>query len=125
MTRSGDGCGVLRAQVRRELRSLGTNKDEVAHRLEAAGVQGAPGKVAECAIAVYLSAVVAADPRVQRVLVSSERVFLRVRRWWWPWTGVALPKALRQFVVDFDHRRYPALVRPRAGVDRGSLGVTH
>jgi hypothetical protein len=125
MPRSGDGCRVLRAEVVRELRSLGTNKDEVAHRLEAAGVQGAPGKVAECAIAVYLSAVVAADARVQRVVVSSERVFLRVRRWWWPWTGVGLPKALRQFVVDFDHRRYPELIRPRAAVDRSSLGATH
>jgi hypothetical protein len=105
--------------VAHELRCLGDSEDQVAQRLEAAGVRGRPGSGRGCAIAVYLSAVVAADRRVESVLVSTERVFLKLdgRRLH---LGVSLPKPLRRFVADFDHHRYPALVRPLAEAERSN-----
>jgi hypothetical protein len=122
MPRSPHGRRELRAQVCQELRSLGASENEVAHRLEAAGVRGRPGNVEDCALAVYLSAVVGADPRVRAVYVAPVRVFVKVdHRWWWPWIGVALTKPLRSFVARFDRRAYPALVRPQAEDGRGVL----
>ena len=108
---------TLRADVAHELRSLGASKDEVAGRLEAAGVRGTPGSVRECALAVYLSAVVAADARVGAVLVGEQRTFIKLDGRW-RYLGVSLTKGLRGFVHDFDRHRYPALVRPQDDVDR-------
>jgi hypothetical protein len=121
MPRSRHGCRVLRAQVAHELRSLGDSEDDVAKRLEAAGVRGRPGNVSDCALAVYLSAVVAADPQVRAVYVAPERVLMKVyHRWWWPWIGVPMTKSLCSFVARFDLRAYPALVRPAADADRSA-----
>jgi hypothetical protein len=117
MPRSTYGRHELRAQVAHELRSLGSSKDEVAQRLEAAGVRGTPSSVSDCAIAVYLSAVVASDARVDAVLVGDHRVFIKLDGRW-RLLGTALPKPLRRFVADFDRQRYPALVRPTAEVGR-------
>jgi hypothetical protein len=111
---------TLRAEVAQELRSLGDSKDEVAERLEAAGVRGMPGSVRDCALAVYLSAVVAADARVGAVLVGEQRTFIKLDGRW-RYLGVSLTKGLRSFVHDFDRHRYPALVRPEDDVDRPAL----
>jgi hypothetical protein len=113
---SVQGRRALRAEVAHELRSLGDSKDEVAERLEAAGVRGMPGSVRECALAVYLSAVVAADARVGAVLVGEQRTFLKLDGRW-RYLGVSLPRGLRAFVHDFDRHRYPALVRPQEDAD--------
>jgi hypothetical protein len=83
----------------------------VAQRLEAAGVRGTPGNVSDCALAVYLSSIVAADPLVKTVLVGSERVFVKLEGRWL-FVGVSLPKPLRRFIAEFDREAYPALVRP-------------
>ena len=118
MPRSPDGRHALRAQVAQELRSLGESPEEVAQRLEVAGVRGRPFNVSDCARAVYLSAVVAADPRVKAVYVAPERVQLTVHhRWWWPRLGVRMPKPVREFVAQFDRLAYPKLERSTARGD--------
>jgi hypothetical protein len=117
MPRSARARRELRDQVAQVLRSLGDDKDDVARQLGAAGVRGRPGDVGDCALAVYLSAVVTADPRVVTVRVLPVKVLIRMERRWWPVT-VKLPRGLRAFIADFDQRRYPSLVRPRAEADR-------
>jgi hypothetical protein len=103
------------------LRSLGDHEHEIAQRLEAAGVRGSPGKMTDCALAVYLSAVVASDPRVRAVYVGNERVFIKGNRpSWWPWIGIPLSKPLRAFVAGFDKRAYPTLMRPLCEADRST-----
>ena len=119
MPRSTLGRRALRAQAAHVLRSLGGSEHEIAQQLEAAGVRGSPGKATDCALAVYLSAVVAADSRVRAVYVGPERVFIKGHHpRWWPWIGIPLSKPLRGFVADFDKRVYPALVRPLGEDDR-------
>ncbi|HVM63969.1 MAG TPA: hypothetical protein VMU14_03850, partial [Acidimicrobiales bacterium] len=76
-------------------------------------MRGTPGNVSDCAIAVYLSSIVGADPLVKTVLVGSERVFVKLEGRWL-FVGVSLPKPLRRFVAEFDREAYPALVRPPA-----------
>ncbi len=126
MPRSTDGRRELRAHVAHELRALGDTHDEVARRLEGAAVRGTPGDVTDCALAVYLSAVVAADPRVRCLYVGPVRVFIRRDRpRWWPWIGVGLPKALCRFVEHFDRGAYPALVRVPAGAHERPAHVPH
>ena len=123
MPRSTHARRELRAHVAGELRALGDTKDDVARRLDAAGVRGAANNVSDCAVAVYLSAVVAADARVAAVLVGNDRVFVKVEgsRWY---VGVPLTKPLRAFVTDFDRHRYPTLERPATGRAYGAPGHT-
>jgi hypothetical protein len=110
--------GELRAQVGQVLRSLGDSEQEVAGRLEAAGVRGRPGDPGDCALAVYVSAVVGADPRVRAVRVVPVQVRIKLDRRWRPPLTVPLPKALRRVVLAFDCGRYPTLVRPRSEAHR-------
>ena len=117
MPRLTHGRRELRAQVGEVLRALGASKDEVARQLESCGVRGRPGHADDCALAVYLSAVVASDPRVRAVCVLPTRALVRLDRWWRPHLAVRLPKVLRQFVWAFDARQYPALVRPGGEAD--------
>jgi hypothetical protein len=101
------GRRELRDQVDEALRSLGDSPDAVAERLEAAGVRGTPGLVGDCALAMYLSAVVTGDRRVRAVVVRSARAAVTLDRGWSIPVSVRLPTALRRFVYDFDARRYP------------------
>ena len=121
MPRSTLGRRALRAQAAHVLRSLGGSEHEIAKQLEAAGVRGSPGKATDSALAVYLSAVVAADSRVRAVYVGPERVFIKGHHpGWWPWIGLPLSKPLRNFVADFDKRAFPRLVRPPSQADRSA-----
>ena len=121
MPRSTQGRRALRAQAAHMLCSLGDSGEAIAQQLETAGVRGSPGKAWDCALAVYLSAVVAADPRVRAVYVGPERVFIKGHfPRWWPWIGIPLSKPLRSFVADFDKRAYPMLVRPTTEADRSA-----
>jgi hypothetical protein len=104
----------LGAQVSQMLRSLGDNEKEVAQRLQAAGVRARPGDPKECALALYLSAVIGADPRVRAVRVVPVQVRIKLDHRWRPPLTVPLPRTLRSFVVAFDCGRFPRLVRPRA-----------
>ena len=94
------------------LRSLGDDPATVAQRLSDAGVRGMPADARQCALAVYLRAVMEGDSRVNAVRVFHDRVVVgtpgrfRQRR-----VVVSLPAAVRGFVSGFDTRRYPELVR--------------
>ena len=94
------------------LKTLGADAGSVATSLAAAGVKGQPADARQCALAVYLHAVMDGDPRVASVRVFHDRLVigspgrLRQRR-----VVVSLPAAVRAFVAGFDAQRYPVLVR--------------
>ena len=110
--------GDLRAIKRRVgslLGELGRSPDEVADSLRRAGVQGVPRSNASCAVAVYATALLRADPRIRSVAVGPCTLVLTLTRDDGIRPGgrlvVQLPKAVRGFVHDFDAQAYPEVVR--------------
>jgi hypothetical protein len=109
----------LRGQVRDLFGSLGNDASGVARRLEEAGVRGTPRDSGDCAIAVYLSAVVCTDPAVRALKVTADRVIVTRASRWRPPITVSLPVPLRSFVASFDRDCYPQLTRtPQDGSTR-------
>lgn len=110
-------------QWRREMRrhtadmlnSLGRDSADVASRLKNLGVRGVPGDPGGCAIAVFLSAVVTADPAVKSVKVMPARVVICPARGWRPPVIVGLNEPVRTFIAAFDRNAMPELVRERPG----------
>jgi hypothetical protein len=109
---------ALKRETTDLLTELGRTPDEVAASFEAAGVAGLPRSNRSCAVALYLSAVLGAHPRVRSVAVGHCSVAITLvsvpdQR---P-AGrllVQLPKPVRQFVAAFDAEQYPDLTRQRA-----------
>lgn len=97
--------------VRRLLGALGTSPGSVAAALEGAGVRGSLGDRAGSPAALYLRAVVGADPEVRSVTVGGAEVAVDLRAWWRPDVTVALPQIVHDFTVAFDAGCYPALLR--------------
>ena len=97
------------------LSRLGTTTAEVAATLESAGVRGVPRSGTSCAIARYLHAVMAAEPEVQSVMVSSEGVSISIRRWWSADIVVPVPAPVRQFIRHFDSGDFATLIAERHG----------
>jgi hypothetical protein len=93
------------------LGGLGEDAAEVAKRLDEAGVRGTPRDVRDCAIAVYLSAVLGADPDVRGLDVMADGIVISPTRRWAPSISVGLSAPVRTFVAGFDRNDYPALVR--------------
>jgi hypothetical protein len=60
----------LKRQVGDLLVGLGTTADEVASSLGASGVRGTPRSNRTCPVALYLSAIMGADPRVRSVTIE-------------------------------------------------------
>ena len=107
----------IKQRVGTLLEGLGHDPDEVASTLEAAGVQGVPRSNTSCAVAVYASAVMQADPRIASVAVGPCTLVLTLVK---PDDGrpagklvVQLPKPVRGFVDGFDAVRYPRVIRLR------------
>ena len=105
----------IKQRVGTLLEGLGHDPDEVASTLEAAGVQGVPRSNSSCAVAVYASAVMKADPRIASVAVGPCTLVLTLVK---PDDGrpagklvVQLPKPVRGFVDGFDAARYPRVLR--------------
>jgi hypothetical protein len=116
---------ALRAQTRQLLTSLGDDADQVAASLAAEGVRGTAHSAQGCAIAVYMSAVVAADHRVGSVIVTGTRIGVKPEPRWSPLIVVPLPRAVRRFVSAFDAEKFPHLLspeRPRPAGRRGDDG---
>ncbi len=113
---------TVRQQTHDLLDSLGGTPAEVAGSLVNLGVRGVPASSRECAIAAYLDAVVSADARIQGVKVCKNEVLVERVGWWRRSVVVTLPAAVRQFVVAFDARQYPGLLRPAAPSTRAPGG---
>jgi hypothetical protein len=106
---------TIRSATADLLGRLGTSTAEVAATLESAGVRGVPRSGTSCAVARYLHAVMAADPAVQSVVVSSEGVSISVRRWWLTDILVPVPGPVGQFIRQFDSGDFSTLVVEREG----------
>jgi len=112
--------GELREIKRRVgalLEGLGHDPDEVAASLEAAGVQGVPRSNTSCAIALYTSAVMKADPRIKSVAVGPCTLILTLLKEDGRPGGkltIQLPKPVRGFVDEFDAAHYPRVLRLRS-----------
>jgi hypothetical protein len=103
--------GSLAHQITQLLEELGSTAEEVSRSLQRSGVKATPRSETDCALAVYLSAVLGSDPRVASVKVSSTAVIVRRRSIWRPPTIVTLPAPCRNFVAAFDSDGYPELIR--------------
>ena len=118
------GRQSLGRQVGGLLEGLGSSGQEVAQTLVDQGVRGNPGDVGQCALAVYLRAVLGADPRVRSVAVTDRWVNIGTA---WRTHLVVEPPAVRTFIHLFDAGRFPQLVRsphPDRHVDRpGQVGA--
>lgn len=94
------------------LGTLGNDPRAVAGTLGTAGVKGQPADARQCALALYLRAVMAGDGQVGTVRVFHDRLLVtcpghfRQHR-----VSVMLPPAVRSFVAGFDAQQYPELVR--------------
>ena len=96
--------------VRALLVALGDRPGVVAESLRQAAVQGRPGDHARAPVALFISAVVGADPSIESVSVGDDAVTvaLDVR----PRTTVRVefPPPVVSFAAAFDQGLYPALV---------------
>jgi hypothetical protein len=104
----------LKRQVGDLLVGLGTTADEVASSLDASGVRGTPRSNRTCPVALYLSAVMGADPRVRSVTVGHCSMVIALATPDLRPAGrllVQLPKPVRRFVSAFDALKYPENVR--------------
>jgi hypothetical protein len=104
----------IKRRVEALLEGLGHDSDEVASSLEAAGVQGVPKSNTSCAIALYASAVMKADPRIKSVAVGPCTLILTLLKEDGRPGGkltVQLPKPVRGFVDEFDAAHYPTVLR--------------
>lgn len=115
---------TIRKHTAQLLESLGTTQSQVAGSLLANDVHGTPSDPQGCAVAVYLKAVIGADPEVRSVHVSRSDAIIDTARWWRPRIVVRLPDSVRRFVAAFDERRYPELVRAEVPGGRHSLQST-
>jgi hypothetical protein len=124
------GNRQLKEQIRDLLVGLGSCRTEVAQALHHLGVRAVPQDPKDCAVAVYLRAVLGADLRVESLFVRSRDVKVRTdepKRFHLPHlVTVALPQPICQFIVAFDEAVYPDLLReepshisPRSGCTTG------
>ena len=107
----------IKRRVGTLLESLGHDPDEVASSLEAAGVQGVPRSNTSCAIALYTSAVMKADPRIKSVAVGPCTLILTLLKEDGRPGGkltIQLPRPVRGFVDEFDAAHYPRVLRLQA-----------
>ncbi|HXW34884.1 MAG TPA: hypothetical protein VEJ87_09930 [Acidimicrobiales bacterium] len=101
---------IVRSQTAELLSSLGDSVDAVVTRLRSAGVRGTPTNAEQCAVAVYLRAVMTSDNRVRSVSVGNTSVMIAPEQRWRRSVAVPLPPPVRQFIEAFDERRFPELV---------------
>ena len=102
---------TVRRQTEQLLGNLGESPGQVADTLAGSGVRGLPANSRECAVAVYLGAVVGADSRVRGIKVCKSEVLVERSGWWRRSVVVPLPTSVRQFIAAFDARTYPELLR--------------
>gem|GEM_PF-4593214 len=104
----------LARRAERLLAELGTSSDAVARSLLVMGAHGEIGDPSAGPLALYLSAVIGAEPKVESVAVDTEVVTIVRRSRLRPGVSVALPPAAGRFVRAFDAGCYPWLQRKGA-----------
>jgi hypothetical protein len=105
---------ALRNQIADLLQTLGDDAQHVAASLAEAGVRGKPRNAEGCPVAVFVKAVVGADPRVRTVTVYNACLAVRGPSRWRRPLDVHLPAPVRGFIVAFDAERFPALMPARS-----------
>ncbi|MGA7419621.1 MAG: hypothetical protein WB765_15055 [Acidimicrobiales bacterium] len=108
------GNRLLKRQIREVLTGLGSCENDVAAALGGTGVRAEPRDPRDCAIAVYLRAVVGVDHRISSVAVqrSDVKVLTEPARFGLPnIVTVRLPEPVRRFIEAFDKAAYPKLIR--------------
>jgi hypothetical protein len=122
MSRAKEERAALRAQTTELLNNLGPNAEAVAGRLESAGVKGVPGSGTGCAVARYVNAVMASDPRIGPINVNDEAVTIFGRHWWTRPVIVPVPAGVRSFILRFDRDEFRHLaVAPGSRRNRPAL----
>jgi hypothetical protein len=102
---------MLRASLRHVLAEMGTTGSEVAQTLRAAGVKGTKKSGRDCAVALYLRALVTGDRRVRSIAVWGNCIHVQRSGTFRPPIRLAVPDPVRTFIVDFDRGDFPELVR--------------
>jgi hypothetical protein len=102
---------AIRRQTQDLLAQLGPDTETIVRRLGGAGVRGTPTNAEHCAVAMYLRAVMTADPRVRSVSVGNTSVMVSPPQGWRRSVAVSLPPPVRRFIEAFDDRRFPQLER--------------
>jgi hypothetical protein len=106
MSRAKEERAALRVQTTELLSNLGLNAEAVAGQLESAGVKGVPGSGTGCAVARYVNAVMASDPRIGPINVNDEAVTIFGRHWWTRPVIVPVPPPVRSFILRFDRDEF-------------------
>jgi hypothetical protein len=112
MSRARDERAALRTQTTQLLQDLGPTAEAVAGRLESAGVKGVPGSGTGCAVARYVNAVMASDPRLGPINVNNEAVTIFGRHWWTRPVIIPVPPPVRGFIIRFDREEFRNLAIP-------------
>ena len=99
----------LAVQAGAALADLGSTSGTVADAMALFGAQGWPHGQAN-PVALYLHAVLMADPRVCYVEVDRARLRIWARRWQRP-VVVDLPRAVSEFMFLFDRGYFPWLIQ--------------
>jgi hypothetical protein len=95
---------MTKQELQQALVDLGKTGGEVASNLIAKGIKGKRYLAKQCPIASYLKSITGL-----RVDVDLHDVGLHAPNWN-HYFNVALPKAVEQFVIQFDHGEYPSLI---------------
>jgi hypothetical protein len=111
----------IKTTTRGLLAHLGDSPDEVAETLRTHGVHGVPRDNRSCAVALYLSVLMGAEPHIRSVTVGKCSLMISLvapadarpagRLW------VQLPKAVRAFVAEFDASHYPEIMCDSQGAE--------
>ncbi len=120
------GNRLLKRQIREVLTGLGSGQNGVAAALGDIGVRAEPRDPRECAIAVYLRAVVGIDHRIRSLAVqpTDVKVLTEPVRFGLPnIVTVRLPEPVRRFIEAFDQAAYPNLIRANHEGDEGALAA--
>ena len=102
----------LTKEVGALLAGLGERPGAVAESLRDAGVRGAPRDRDRLPVAMFLAAVIGADPSVKAVSLDKGAVAVKLSARWRQTVRVALPPPILTFSAAFDEGLYPALVAP-------------
>lgn len=113
---------AVKADATHILASLGDTADDVAARLSAHGVVGEPRSGSDCAVAVYLNAVLGGSRSFQSLMVGTGSVRIHLQGSRLPLT-VRLPRPVSVFVARFDTGNYPRLERPRTTTWKARMGA--